>query len=40
MYMQWQTQGRGGPPLFLDQTEAKRAEKFFRTLGPPFSADA
>ena len=30
---QWQIQGRGpgdpGSPLFLDQTEARRAEKFF-----------
>ena len=32
--MQWQIQGRGGaggpaPPLLLDQTEARRAEKIF-----------
>ena len=31
---------RGGarvPRLFLDQTEARRAEKFFGRPGPPFS---
>ena len=29
---------RGGPPLFLDQTEARRAEKFFffRDRAPPY----
>ena len=31
--MQWQIQGRGpgdpAPPLFLDQTETRRAEKYF-----------
>ena len=32
--------GGPGPPLFLDQTEAKRAEKIFWRLGPPFSTDA
>ena len=41
--MQWQIQGRGGaggpaPPLLLDQTEARRAEKIFwghRHPSPP-----
>ena len=36
---QWQNQGRGPPPhLFLDQTEAQRAKKFFwetSRLPPP-----
>ena len=27
--MQWRIQGRGPPPLFLDQTEARRAETIF-----------
>ena len=26
---------RGGPPLFLDQNVARRAEKFFRVDAPP-----
>ena len=25
----WRIQGRGRPPLFVDQTEARRAEKIF-----------
>ena len=30
--------GEGPPPLFLDQTEARRAEKvFFETAPPPLS---
>ena len=34
VYVKWRIQGRGPggpapPPLFLDQTEARRAEKFF-----------
>ena len=35
--MQWRIQGGGGlPPLFLDQTEAQRAEKnFFAYRTPP-----
>ena len=34
---QWRTQGRGSapPPLFLDQTEAQRAEKKFFGYRPP-----
>ena len=33
---QWRIQGRGRPPLFVDQTEAQRAEKqFFETAPPP-----
>ena len=36
---QWRIQGRdpGGPghPLFLDQTETRRAEKIFLRPGPP-----
>ena len=36
---QWRIQGRGpgdAPPLFLDQTEARRAENlFFETAPPP-----
>ena len=36
--MQWRIQGRGPPPLFLDQTEARRAEKIFgETTLPPLS---
>ena len=42
--MQWQIQGRGPgggappSPLFLDQTEARRAGKFFFfSPGPPLS---
>ena len=38
---QWRIQGRGrgdhGPPLFSDQTEARRAEKTFLETGPPLS---
>ena len=38
-YTKWRIQGRGpggpAPPLFLDQTEARRAEKFFWETGPP-----
>ena len=42
MSEQWRIQGRGrGPaPLFSDQSEARRAEKFFfffETGSPPFS---
>ena len=38
--MQWQIQGRGGaggpaPPLLLDQTEARRAEKIVLETGTP-----
>ena len=38
---QWRIQGRGqgggAPPLFLDQTEAQRAEKnFFGGCPPPY----
>ena len=33
VYVKWRIQGRGPggahPPLFLDQTEARRAEKIF-----------
>ena len=29
------TRGGPAPPLFLDQTEARRAEKFFWETGPP-----
>ena len=33
---QWRIQGRGRPPLFVDQTEAQRAEKqFFETAPAP-----
>ena len=33
---QWRIQGRGRPLLFVDQTEAQRAEKqFFETAPPP-----
>ena len=37
--LQWQIQGTGhGPPLLLDQIEARRAEKFlFLRLGPRLS---
>ena len=40
-YTQWGIQGRGPgarvPPLFLDQTEARRVgKKFFETGPPPF----
>ena len=31
---QWWIQARG-PPLFLDQTEAQKAEKFFLVTPPP-----
>ena len=35
----WRVQGSGlgdpAPPLFLDQTEARRAEKFFLETAPP-----
>ena len=33
--MQWRIQGRGPPPLFLDQTEARRAETIFLSAHPP-----
>ena len=34
--LQWRIQGRGLVPLFLDQTEARRAEKsFFGERAPP-----
>ena len=35
--VQWRIQGRGlGPPLFLDQTEARRAKKqYFGDQSPP-----
>ena len=34
VYTQWRIQGRGPAPIvFLDQTEAQRAEKFFFFLG-------
>lgn len=34
-------QGGPGPPLLLDQTEAKRPEKIFlQTAPPPLSTDA
>ena len=34
--MQWRIQGRSPPPhLFLDQTEARRAEKIFFDTGHP-----
>ena len=34
-HSQWRIKGRG-PPLFLDQTEARRAEKIcFETVAPP-----
>ena len=40
-WYQWRIQGRGQggptPPLFLDQTEARRAEKNFLRPGPPLS---
>ena len=42
-FIQWRIQGRGpggpGHPLFLDQTETRRAEKFFfgDRLPPPLS---
>ena len=38
---QWRIQGRGpSSPLFLDQTEARRAEKFFGGTGPsPYLKD-
>ena len=33
---QWRIQGRAPPPLFVDQTEAQRAEKqFFETAPAP-----
>ena len=36
---QWRIQGRGprglGPPLYLDQTEARKAEKYFFGRPPP-----
>ena len=33
---QWRIQGMGpGPPLFLEQTEAQRAENFFLRQPPP-----
>ena len=35
---QWRIQGRGpGPPLFSDQTEARRADKIFFGDRPPSS---
>ena len=45
VYVKWRIQGRGPgghapppPPLFLDQTEARRAEKIFLGgTGPPLS---
>ena len=37
--LQWRIQGRapggGGSPIFLDQPEAQRAEKFFSETAPP-----
>ena len=33
--MQWRIQGRGLGPLFLDQTEARRAEKILWETAPP-----
>ena len=41
VYVHWRIQGRGpggpAPPLFLDQTEARRAEKIFLGgTGPPY----
>lgn len=35
--MQWWIQARGPPLLFLDQTEAQKAEKFFWVTTPPLS---
>ena len=33
---QWRIQGRGlGPPLYLDQIEARKAEKYFFGRPPP-----
>ena len=32
---QWRIQGRPGPPLFLDETEARRAENIFFLNHPP-----
>ena len=42
VYVKWRIQGRGpggpAPPLFLDQTEARRAEKIWGGgTGPPLS---
>ena len=38
----WRLQGRGlpGPPLFLEETEARRAEKKLETAPPPISRSA
>ena len=40
-FVQWRIEGRGtggpGPPLFLDQTEAQRAEIIFFETVPPLS---
>ena len=38
-YKQWRIQGRGPgpPPLFSDQTEARRADKIFLGDRPPLS---
>ena len=36
---QWGIQGRPPSPIYLDQTEARRAEKIFWRPGPPLSQD-
>ena len=40
-HLQWRIQARGpggaGPPLFLNQTKARRAQKMFLETAPPFS---
>jgi len=38
VFLQWQIQGRGlggPPPLFLDKSEAQKAEIFFFETAPP-----